>query len=350
MPLPAPFLPVRVGVAGLGRSGMFHVERLGLHDDCRVVALYDDCSAARDRAGMESAPMHPRWDEFLANRSIELVLLATPPAHHAELAIQALAAGKHVLVETPLCMNLAEADALVAASTRSGRCVSVFHARRWDDDFRAARLALASGELGRPLSMKFINWHYNPFPRGDTAAPGKVPSSSTDHFRLGPVDWRLHAQTGGGVLWEFGIHYFDQLLLLAGRLPQTVYGQVFPSIPGEPTDDGFLAIVSFPGDLVAHVEAHRAAAAPLPTGWTIVGDRGSYAGFTQFTATPEGEIVDIPLTRVSADADELYLEVFRHIRTGAANPVPVGQIRSVIALIEAVRRSARCGQVVPFEM
>jgi scyllo-inositol 2-dehydrogenase (NADP+) len=294
--------------------------------------------------------MHARWDAFLADSSVELVLLATPPAHHAEMAIQALAAGKHVLVETPMCLNLAEADAVVDAGTRSGRCISVAHTRRWDDDFCTARQALAGGELGRPLSMKFVNWHYNLCPRGDNAAPGKVPSSSTDHFRLGPVDWRLHAQTGGGVLWEFGIHYFDQLLLLAGRLPQTVYGQVFPSIPGEPTDDGFLAIVSFPGDLVAHVEAHRAAAAPLPTGWTIVGDRGSYTGFTQFTPTSEGEIVDIPLNRVSTDADELYLQVFWHIRTGAPNPVPAAQVRPVIALIEAVRSSARCGQAVPFEM
>jgi predicted dehydrogenase len=329
---------------------MFHVERLGLRDDCRVVALFDDCSAARERAGVEGAPMHARWDEFLADSSIELVLLATPPAHHAEMAIQALAAGKHVLVETPMCLNLAEADAVVAAGVRTGRCVSVAHTRRWDDDFCTGRQVLAGGELGRPLSMKFINWHYNLSPRGDSAAPGQESSSAPDHSSLGPVDWRCHALTGGGVLWEFGIHYFDQLLLLAGRLPQTVYGLVFPSTSGAPTDDGFLAIVSFSGDLVAHVEAHRAAAAPLPTGWTIVGDRGSYAGFTQFTPTPEGEIVDIPLNGISADADELYLEVFRHIRTGAPNPVPVGQVRPVIALIEAVRRSARCGQAVPFEM
>jgi len=349
MPLPASFLPVQVGVAGLGRSGIYHVERIGLRDDCRVVALYDDCSTARDRAGVEAAPMYSRWDEFLADPHVELVLLATPPAHHAEPAIQALAAGKHVIVETPLGLNLAEADALIAAGDRAGRSVCVAHTRRWDDDFCTAQQALAGGELGRPLSMKFINWHYNPRARRESRDLGTQSQSAEEHSRLGPVDWRRHTQTGGGVLWEFGIHYFDQLLLLAGRLPLTVYGRVFPSESGEPFDDGFLAIVTFSDHLVAHVEVHRTAAAGLPTGWTIIGDRGSYAGFTQYTPTPEGEIVDVPLTRVSVDADDFYQEVIRHIHTGAPNPVPAAQARPVIALIEAVRRSARSGQVVPFE-
>jgi scyllo-inositol 2-dehydrogenase (NADP+) len=350
MPFPAAVVPVGIGIAGLGRSGMYHIERIGLRDDCRIVALYDDCPAAQQRARLETAQAHERWDDFLANPQIELVLLATPPAHHAELANQALAAGKHVIVETPLGLNLAEADALVAAGTRAERCLCVAHTRRWDDDFRTAQRALAGGELGRPLVMKFINWHFNTLPRRDGSVSKADLSSTSGYSHLGSVDWHGHAQTGGGVLWEFGIHYFDQLLLLAGCLPQMVYGRVFPSATSESVDDGFLAIVSFPDHLVAHVEVHRAAAAPLPTGWTIVGARGCYAGFTQFTPTPEGEIVDVPLNPVSADPDEFYLEVIRHIRTGAPNPVPASQARSVIALIEAIRRSARTGQVVPFEI
>jgi len=328
---------------------MYHVERIGLRDDCRVVALYDDCSAARDHAAVEGAPTYSRWDEFLADPQVELVLLATPPAHHAEPAIQALAAGKHVIVETPLSLNLAEADALIAAGARAGRSICVAHTRRWDDDFCTARQALAGGELGRPLSMKFINWHYNPRARRASRVLGTEPQSADEQFRLGPVNWHRHTQTGGGVLWEFGVHYFDQLLLLAGRLPQTVYGRVFPSASGELFDDGFLAIVTFPDHLVAHIEAHCTSAVPQPAGWMIVGDRGSYSGFTQYTPTPEGEIVDVPLTRISVDGDEFYQEVIRHIRTGAPNPVPAEQVRPVIALVEAVRQSARSGQVVPFE-
>src|SRR6185437_14147704 len=137
---------------------------IGLRDDCRVVALYDDCPQALGQAGISRARTHARWSDLLADDLVELVLLATPPAQHAELAIAALAAGKHVAIETPAGMNLAEADAIRAASGRCGRTVSVLHTRRWDDDFRTARETLAGGALGRPRAIKFINWHYNPRP------------------------------------------------------------------------------------------------------------------------------------------------------------------------------------------
>ncbi|MGE5195045.1 MAG: Gfo/Idh/MocA family protein [Deltaproteobacteria bacterium] len=347
MHLPADFAPIRIGVAGLGRTGMYHVERIGLRDDCRLVALYDDCPPARERAGV-AASVHSGWNEFLADGRIELVLLATPPALHAELAIQALAAGKHVVVETPLGLNTAEADAVIAAGLRAGRSVSVAHTRRWDDDYRTAGAALAGGELGRPLAIKFVNWHYNPPSlRASVGSRDSAPATGGDDG-LSPVHWRCHAASGGGVLWEFGVHCFDQLLQLAGSSPHAVYARLFPAATA-PADDGFLAVVSFPGNLTAHVEVHRAAPAPLSTGWTIVGDRGSYAGFTQYTPTPDGEVVDLPLSPQSSPADEFYGQLARHLRLGDPNPVSATQARRVIALIEAVRQSAHCGQSVALE-
>jgi scyllo-inositol 2-dehydrogenase (NADP+) len=342
---PAEFPPVRIGVAGLGRAGMFHVERLGLRDDCRVVALFDDCPPARERAGGAAATVHTGWKAFLADPQVELVLLAAPPALHAELAIQALAAGKHVVVETPLGLNLAEADAVIAAARRAGRAVCVAHTRRWDDDFRTARAALAGGELGRPLAMKFVNWHYNP-PSLQKSLRSSGPAEAADgDDNLSPVHWRSHAASGGGVLWEFGVHCLDQLLQLAGAGPLAVYARLFPS-PAESADDGFLAVVSFPKNLTAHVEVHRAAPAPLSTGWTIVGDRGSYANFTHYSATPDGEVVDVPISPEAGQADQFYGQLARHVRLGAPNPVPAEEARTVVALIEALRHSARSGEAV----
>lgn len=332
--------PVRIGVAGLGRAGSFHFERLGLRDDCRVVATYDDCPAALAQAPAGSRRPHATWNEFLADGQIELVLVASPPALHAELAIAALAAGKHVVIETPLCLNLFEADAIAAAAQRSVGRVYVAHTRRWSDDFRTAQAALASGELGEPRAMKFINWQYN--------SRALLPAQETDILRPEGTatrpDWRRHATTGGGLLWEFGVHYFDQLLQLAGRPADSVFARLAPSAQCE-CDDGFLAVVNFPDGLTAHVEASHVAAAPLSTGWMIAGERGSYAEFTQYNLNRDGEVVDTPLVPASTLADEFYRSVVDNLRNGAPNPAPLEQARQTIALIEAVRRSARTGQV-----
>lgn len=348
MSSPVEIAPVGIGVAGLGRSGVFHIERIGLRDDCRVVAVYDDCSTARGRAGTTTATAYESWAEFLGNDEIEVALLATPPAFHAEQAIAALAAGKHVVIETPMCLNLAEADAIIAASRRTGRSVSVAHMRRWDDDYRTAKSLLAAGELGRPLAIKYINWHYNPAHKNNGPAGANSRPSTLRVADLVPGHWRDHSSTGGGVLWEFGIHYFDQLAQLVGRPAESVYGRVFPSSAGAP-DDSFLAIVNFSGGPVAHIEVSRVAAAPVSTGWTIAGDAGSFAGFTQFAPNPDGEVVDLPLSPVSGEADEFYALLARYLRGGGPNPVPPSAARLPIALVEAVRRSAKCGQAVPVE-
>ncbi len=319
--------PVRIAVVGLGRSGIYHIERIGLRDDCRVVALYDDCAHALRRADILRVRPHARWSDLLGDEDVELVLLATPPAQHAELAISALAAGKHVAIETPLGMNLAEADAIRAASGRTKRTASVLHTRRWDDDFRTARETLAAGALGRLRAIKFINWHYNP---------------------RRSVDWRDDALTGGGVLWEFGIHCFDQLLQLVGQSPESVFARMRPS-PAARADDAFLAIVNFADGLVAHIEVDRLASAPLQTGWTILGEDGSYSQFTHYAPNPDGEVADLPLAPVVPEFDEYYARLVQHVRLGAANPVSVEEARGPIALIEAVRKSARRGEVVRVE-
>lgn len=350
---PADFAPVRIGVAGLGRAGTFHIERLGLRDDSRVVALYDDCLPARERAGGLQVPLHAGWSDFLNDDRIELVLLATPPALHAEQAVAALAAGKHVVVETPMCLNLFEADAISAAAERSGRLVSVAHTRRWDDDFVCARKLLAEGELGRPVAIKLINWQYNPRRRFCPPVSGRTAAVGLAALEAGwnaASHWREHSSTGGGVLWEFGIHYFDQLLQLAGRNPESVYGRLSASGVDGTLDNGFLAIVNFPGGLTAHVEVSRAHPAPLSTGWIIAGDAGSYVGLTQYTATADGEVVDLPVSPAAPDADEFYELLARHVRLGEANPVSPDDARRPIALVEAVRKSARSGNVVPFEL
>ncbi|MFN0053761.1 MAG: Gfo/Idh/MocA family protein [Planctomycetales bacterium] len=336
-------VPVRIAVAGLGRAGMHHIERLSLRDDCQVVAGYDDCPAAARRCAGLVPWLADSWQEVLRSPMVDAVLIASPPTTHAPLALEALAAGKHLLIETPLGMHRAEGEAILAAARRANRGAIVLHSRRWEDDFRRARSCLRAGQLGRPQVIKHISWQYHPADCG-AAFNGVDPATSSRSRNNAPHDWRMHRVTGGGALWEFGVHRFDQLLLLADEMPGSLaVERLGPALPDQ-AEEGFLALARFPSGLHAHIEVHRGSPAPLQTGWIIAGDQGSYANGVHYSTTNEQEIVDVPLETPPADMDELYAQAIRHLRAGTPNPVSLEQGLQTIALIEAAHESLRRGE------
>ena len=184
-----------VALLGFGLAGrVFHaplVEAtpgLRLHtvvssDPARVASAYPQ---ARVLADPQAA---------FADQDIDLVVVATPNHTHAPLALAALAAGKHVVVDKPFALDLAEARAMIEAADRAGRRLSVFHNRRWDADFLALRALLAEGRLGEVAELH----------------------SHFDRFRPQVPDrWRDRAGPGAGLWYDLGPHLVDQALQLFG--------------------------------------------------------------------------------------------------------------------------------------
>lgn len=336
--------PLGIGVVGLGPAGMFHVERLGLRADCCIIAGHDDCPRAAQQASGIVPRIVDSSSSLFRDPAVELVVVATPPSHHPTLIIEALAAGKHVMIETPLCLDLASADAIVAASRRFERSVIVSQTRRWESDFLAARQSVEGGALGRLLTVKQIVWQYGL--RSQAFGGGTRESARLGVDPLSPHEWRNHERTGGGALWEFGIHQFDQLLQLAGESPASVFAELFNEGQSADVDSGYLALIRFPSGLRSHVEYNRATPVVLQTGWSLVGTSAGYADNTLYHVTSEGEVVDQPQPPVAGEVDEFYAALVRHIREGAPSPVPVEQARQTIALLEAARQSARTGRLV----
>jgi predicted dehydrogenase len=339
--------PVGVGVAGLGAAGMYHLERLGLRDDFRIVAGFDDCGEVMRKAIPACPRVVETWQALLRDEGIELIVLATPPATHAALAIEALSAGKHVLVETPLCLNLVEADAILGAASRAARSVIVSQTRRFDDPFLAASECLRSGALGRLHTLKHIAWRYSP--HGPPVIRDPSGACMDVGAELRPHHWRDHLSTGGGLLWESGVHLFDQSIRFAG-LPRDVLAEPLRGTTGRGIDDGFLAVVRFHDGAQAHVEVHRGAPVDVQTGWILVGDLGTYANGRHYSVTGDGEVVDVPLPGVPRRADGFHAALFGHLRASTPNPAPVEEARGVIALIEAAHRSLRAGVRVAVEL
>jgi predicted dehydrogenase len=304
--------PLRIGIVGMGRMGSHHADRILLRHDCRLVALCDTSAAARDRAASAyDCPVGDDASVVLAAPQIELVFICTPPESHEPLAVAALAAGKHVVVETPLCPSVAGGRALLAAAARADRMLTVAHLRRWDDQFRTAQAVVASGRLGKLLDLKHVSWQH---------AGG-----------LGP---------NADALEHFAPHCFDQLLLLAKSAARDVYAVCAPA-----SEQGFLAVIRFESGMTAHVEVNRSSLAPVSTGWLISGSEGAYNDFCLYTED-EGEIVQTPLPREPTDWELFYTGLVRHLRLGKPLHVTPEHGLEVVRLIEAARRSAETGQVV----
>jgi scyllo-inositol 2-dehydrogenase (NADP+) len=149
---------LNVGIVGFGyASTTFHAPLISATPGLRIAAI---ASSAPDRVRLA----RPNLDtcataaELFARADIDLVVIPTPNDTHHALAMQALRAGKHVVVDKPFTLDVAQARELVALAERQALQLSVFHNRRWDADFLTVGKLLAEGTLGRPTGGDMIPW------------------------------------------------------------------------------------------------------------------------------------------------------------------------------------------------
>jgi predicted dehydrogenase len=190
---------LRVVVAGAGAS-IFSAHRRGLAAiGAQVVAIQDvDLERARPLAEQLGCRLHATARQLFANEA-DLAVITAPHPFHAELAIAALRAGKHVLVEKPIAVEMAEADRMLAEAERSGRVLAVGFQQRTRGEVRAARRLIQEGFLGELQRADVLS----SWPR------------RRSYFEAAP--WRGSWQgEGGGVLVNQGQHDLDLLCHLVG--------------------------------------------------------------------------------------------------------------------------------------
>ncbi|HEV7846270.1 MAG TPA: Gfo/Idh/MocA family oxidoreductase [Thermoleophilaceae bacterium] len=196
-------LPLGIGFLGCGRAtATLHLPALARLDGVEVVAVADLDEPRADEVARRHgiARVHEGIEELVGDERVELVAVCTPPRQHAEAALTALRAGRHVLVEKPLCLDSDEGEALVAGAEGhpAQLCAVGFNLRRHRQVLSAAR-ALEEGRLGRLLMVR-THW----------SAAGRPPG------------WRADAGEGGGVIWEMGVHHLDLWRHLTGEEPGAV--------------------------------------------------------------------------------------------------------------------------------
>jgi myo-inositol 2-dehydrogenase / D-chiro-inositol 1-dehydrogenase len=184
--------PLRVGIIGCGRAACnLHLPALGRIGEAEAVALADPSPEALNRAGERFAVARRSSDyrELLADESIEAVCVTAPTYLHTEVALAALDAGKHVLVEKPLALSLDDCDLLVERAAESGVKTMLGFNLRWHRQARRARELARRGDLGKLslLRTAFVS-----------------PTMLSD---LPP--WRADPTRGGGLLAMQSVHHLD---------------------------------------------------------------------------------------------------------------------------------------------
>jgi predicted dehydrogenase len=214
---------VRVALIGFGYAGrVFHgpliaatpglaLAVVGSRQEESVRSTYPDVEVVAD-------PL-----DAVQHRDVDLVVIATPNETHAPLAEAALRAGKHVVVDKPFTITLAEARALAARATEAKRLLSVFQNRRWDSDFRGIEQELAAHRIGEVVEFRSEFSRYRPEVRDR---------------------WRERPGPGSGMWYDLGPHLIDQALVLFGP-PETVYADLEVQRSGGSTVDWFHAVLGY---------------------------------------------------------------------------------------------------------
>ena len=244
--------PLQVGLIGYGLAGsVFHAP---LIQHTPGLALHSIASSQRDRLlrSFTDVRICDQPAELFNDPALDAVVIATPNAEHAPLAIAALQAGKHVLVDKPFALDLAEAEAVVRAAQTAERVVTVFQNRRFDADFLTLQQLLADGVLGEVAECH----------------------SHFDRYRPQVRDrWRESDAPGAGLWMDLGPHLLDQMLQLFGW-PQAISADLMAQRDGARSDDYFHAVLHYPRHrAIVHAGSLVAAARPR---FSVHGRLGSY--------------------------------------------------------------------------
>ena len=346
--------PVRCAVIGYGPMhdfGRAHCAWIDAVPDLRLVAVCD-LDPARTALAKETFP-HVRTCNNAADiwrdDEVQLVSIVTPHFTHRDMTVAAFEAGKHVVVEKAMCLNVDEATAMVEAGKRAGRMLAVHHNRRHDGNYRRVKEVVESGMIGDVFHVEL--W------AGGYAEP--------------PLWWYSDKAKSGGGFFYWGPHAVDWVLDLiphrVGGVNGFFHNLVWHNVSNE---DQTRAIIRFENGTVADITwSHIDAVGGKPL-WRILGTKGGLLdtgdgaidGYCCQTHAPSGGNLTVvtrdddgsheqELPYKESDWHTYWHDIAGHLLRGGPVPVSGEFGRRVIGVLEAAERSSASGQTeaAPYE-
>ena len=250
----------KIALVGAGVIGAVHGQVISeLADRVELAAVVDTHPDRAERlAADRGGKVFTSLTDALAAVDIDIVVVCTPTGRHGEVAIEALQAGKHVIIEKPAETTVAKTDQIIEAQHKAGRLVAVISQHRFDPSTEIALAAIQKGELGRlTTGIAAIDWW-----RGQS------------YYDSG--DWRgTWELDGGGALMNQGVHTVDLLVATMGR-PVEVFAYTDTLAHQRiEVEDVAVAVVRFESGALGVLHATTAAYPGLSARLHVHGDQGS---------------------------------------------------------------------------
>ena len=242
---PVEIKPLRFVIIGVG-AGVFSMHFPAIKQP--IVNLVGVCDIREDvgqqRAEMLGLPFFADYRQMIGELKSEVAVIITPHYNHAEIAIACLQAGCHVLVEKPMALEVAEADAMIAATQASGKLLAVNFQHRQRPEVRAARKLIEEGRLGKLQRINMVT----PWPR------------SAAYY--GQASWRATwSGEGGGVLMNQAPHDLDLVCHLMGR-PDAVVAWTRTTLHKIEVEDTATALLNWDSGATGYLHVSTAEAGP----------------------------------------------------------------------------------------
>ena len=346
-----------VAIIGYGVAGeIFHAPLVAATPGMHVAAIVTSNveRKAKAKGDFPQASVVDSAEDIWGNAGkYDLVVVASPNRTHVPLARAAMEAGCAVVVDKPIATTVKEAEELIKVSERTGKLLTVFQNRRWDNDFLTVKRIIREDLLGAVTRFESRYERYRP--------------------QIRPNAWREAGtvEDGSGLLFDLGSHLIDQALVLFGE-PERVYAEMFKRRPGAQVDDDTFVALTFKNGVVAHLwvsavarihglrlklrgmkgtyekfgmdgqeDALRAGLRPGDANWgTVAKDK-----WGRLVTDVDGLVIDGALEMAPGSYETFYALLRDAITSGGKPPVDPQDAVRVLKVIELAMRSANTQEV-----
>ena len=342
----------RVGLIGFGLGGAaFHAPVIAATPGVVLAAVVTSNASRREQAlrMYPAARVFANAAEMFASATdLDIAVIASPNRSHIPLAIDALAAGLHVVVDKPLAASISDARRAIEAARERQKLLTVYQNRRWDGDFLTLRQLVAAGRVGRVLRFESRFSRWRPVPE---------------------ANWRLleAPEEAGGLLFDIGTHLIDQALVLFGPVTH-VYAELDRRRRGVNVDDDSFVALTHASGVRSHLWMSALEAQPGPR-FRVLGDQGAYVKFgmdgqeerLRSGANPSApdwgdeppdrwgrlgtDRESQPIRTERGDYTAFYRLLVAALDSGGAPPVDPKDAVATLEIVDAAQRSHARGQV-----